>query len=105
MSNAVEYVLEQRAKKDAAIRRALKAYPDVYFERDYLVSPSLKGEDCNTMITVEYGERIRIGKCFDGVMVLTEGRVSGTVDSFLWRLKDQEPALYSALVQAIARNP
>ena len=50
MGDSIEYILEQRDKKNAAIREALKVYPNLYIDGEYLVAGSLKAEDCDVLV-------------------------------------------------------
>lgn len=63
MTDSIEFVLAERAKKDASIREALAVYPDLCFDSGYLVAGSLKPEDCDTIVCVDGpdGTRIRAG--------------------------------------------
>jgi hypothetical protein len=107
MSTSVAEMLDERDKKNAAIREALKLYPDLYIDGDYLVSQSLKPEDCDTIVVghidTPHGDTLRAGKQFEYVTVTRpfDGLVPMIV---FWQLRREHPDLYAKLVQIVAKQ-
>jgi hypothetical protein len=107
MSDSIEWVLEQRANKDAAIRRALAVYPDLVFDGPYLSSRSLKHEDCDIIVCVE-GHKgataLRPGRDFGEVVVLREWMSTTETQSFIHDVKIRDPDLYARILAALVKR-
>lgn len=103
MTNSIEYVLAQRAKKDASIREALAVYPDLCFDGDYLAACSLKPEDCDTIVCVDGpdGTRLRAGRRFENVVVLRDWPNTQHVAVFLMQVEIHDKALYRQILAAL----
>jgi hypothetical protein len=90
MSDSLEFILEQRKSANAAIRAALKLYPDLHYEGRHLVSHELRREDCDRIYLMpgERGDYIRLGKKVGDITVLCS--------------KKRHYELYSQLVKLLA---
>lgn len=103
MSDSIEYVLAEREKKIAAIREAVALYPDAYFSGDYLVSRSLKREDCDYIHIrrLENGDQVlHAGRSFDGLVLMQE---QWTIPLLVFgRMRSQDPDLYRRVLDFIA---
>lgn len=106
VSDSLEFILDQRAHHDAAIREALKRFPDLHYEGRHLVSTELRREDCDRIYIVpgDRGDYIRLGKKVGDVTVLCSSHdwVSPPAYDFFRNLKKRHGALYAQLVKLLA---
>lgn len=105
MADSVLYILEQRAKKDAAIRRAVEAYPDARIDGDHLVSNGLRHEDCDTIVTIDGykgATSLRAGKHFGDVVLLRDWPHTVDTTVFLRNLTIHDRDLYGRILAALA---
>jgi hypothetical protein len=106
MSDSMEYILEQRDQQNAAIREALKLYPDLHFEGRSLVSCQLRREECDRIYVVpgDRGDYLRLGKKVGEVTVLCSSLdwVSPPAYDFFRSLKKRHYELYAQLVKLLA---
>lgn len=106
MSDSLEFILEQRESANAAIRAAMKLYPDLHYEGRHLVSHALRREDCDRIYLMpgERGDYIRLGKKVGDITVLCSSRdwVSPPAYDFFRSLKKRHYELYSQLVKLLA---
>jgi len=104
MADSIEYILEQRELHNAAIREALKLYPDLRFEGRHLVSAQLRREDCDRIYIVpgDRGDYLRLGKKVGEVTVLSHDWASPPAYDFFRSLKKRHYELYSQLVKLLA---
>lgn len=106
MSDSLEYILDQRERSLAAIREAMRLYPDLHYEGRNLVSHELRREDCDRIYLMpgERGDYIRLGKKVGEITVLCSSRdwVSPPAYDFFRSLKKRHYDLYSQLVKLLA---
>lgn len=103
MSDSIEYILAERAKKDASIREALAVYHDLCFDGDYLAAGSLKLEDCDTIVCMDGpdGTRLRAGRRFEHVVVLRDWTNTQHVAVFLRQVEIHDKVLYRQILAAM----
>jgi hypothetical protein len=106
VSDSMEYILEQRDQLTAALREALKLYPDLRYEGRHLVSYQLRREECDRIYIVpgDNGDYIRLGKKVGELTVLCSSLdwVSPPAFDFFRSLKKKHYELYSQLVKLLA---
>lgn len=108
MSESLERILDEREQNIAAIREAMKLFPDLHYEGRHLVSHELRREDCDRLYIVpgEKGDYIRLGKKVGEVTVLCSARewVSPPAYDFFRSLKKRHYELYSQLVKLLVES-
>jgi hypothetical protein len=104
VSETLEQALAAREAHNAAVRAALKLYPDLHYEGRHLVSFALKREDCDRIYLVpgERGDYIRLGKKVGEVTVLCQEWTAPPAYDFFRSLKKRHYDLYSQLVKLLA---
>lgn len=107
MPTSVQEIIDLNQAKVDDLTRALKAYPDLRTYGVHVESPSLKIEDCDTIVVKEYDEgpgrtspRLMVGKQFGSVVVLAD-TTPNYLSSLLYQLKRKDFAFYKQLIKAI----
>lgn len=96
----VSELLATRSALDGAIRAALEAFPDLILDGENLASPSLRTEDCDTIVCVAHG-RLTTGKRVGSLVVLRWGLQRQHLEGWLDGLREQQPELYQQLVRSV----
>jgi hypothetical protein len=96
----VAEVLEQRAARDGAIRAALEAFPDLILDGEHVASPSLRTEDCDTVVCLAHG-RLTTGKRVGALVVLRWGLQRQHLEDWLEGVREKQPELYRQLVRSV----
>ncbi len=107
MGDSLEYILAQREQQNAAMREAMKLYPDLHFEGGgHLVSQSLRRADCDRIYIVrsEKGDVIRLGKKVGDVTVLCSSAewMSQPVYDLFRSLKKRHLPIYEQILKLLA---
>lgn len=106
MSESLEFILARRDHHTAAIREALKLYPDLRYEGDCLVSRHLTRDACDrvTVVRGDRGDLLRLGKQVGEVTVhcADVAWMSMPVNHFFWGLRKHHPELHAQIIKLLA---